>query len=127
MKISYKKRHLNVNLIFGILWFIFGCLGIFTKEEPYWTDYGFLVISILYFIVYFYLKEKKYLTIENGILKENWPYGKQIKLSEIIQIRDFAGDFILKTEELKLKINTQIISPNSLEDLKKELEKLNIV
>ena len=126
MRIEYKKRHLRINLILGIVWLIFGFLGIFTKEKTYWTDYGYIVISILYLVLYFYQKQNKYLTIENGILKINGSFGKKINLNDVKQIRKFAGDYILKTGEKELTINTQIIDPNSLAELNAELEKLNV-
>ncbi|UMB52639.1 hypothetical protein MKD41_09855 [Lutibacter sp. A64] len=126
MNIKYKKRHLKINLIFGIVWLIFGLLSIFTKEKTYWTDYGYIVISILYLLTYFYQKQYKYITIENGILKINGAFGKKINLSEVKQIKKFAGDYILKTNKKELTINTQIIDPDSLIELNTELEKLNV-
>lgn len=126
MRIEYKKRHLKINLILGIVWLIFGLLGVFTKENTYWTDYGYLAISLLYLILYFYQKQNKYLTIENGIININGLFGKKMNLNEIKQIRKFAGDYILKTGEKELTINTQIIDPNSLAELNAELEKLKV-
>ena len=126
MKIEHKKKHLNVNLILGLVWLIWFFVGVFGKEEPNWTDYGWIVISILYLWLYFYQKNYKYLTIENGIINVNGPFGKKLNLSEIKRIKKFAGDYILKTDKNELTINTQIIDPNSLAELNTELEKLNV-
>ena len=126
MKIEYKTKHLNVNLILGLVWLIWFFVGVFGKEEPNWTDYGWIVISILYLGLYFYQKNYKYLTIENGIINLNGPFGKKLNLSEIKWIKKFAGDYILKTDKNELTINTQIIDPNSLAELNTELEKLNV-
>ena len=101
-------------------------LGIFTKDNPYWTDYGFLIISILYLGTYFYEKKNQYLTIKKGQILVNQPFGKKIILAEIKRIKKFAGDYILKTDKKELTINTQIIDPNSLAELNNELEKLNV-
>ncbi len=79
-----------------------------------------------YFAIYFYQKKYKYLTIENGILTVNGPFGKNIKLTEIKQIKKFAGDYIVKTDKKELIINIQTIAPNSLTELSNELEKLNV-
>jgi hypothetical protein len=65
-------------------------------------------------------------SIENGILTVNGPFGKKLNLNEIKQIKKFAGDYIIKTEKKELTINTQIIDPNSLVELNAELEKLNV-
>ena len=126
MKIGYKKRHLNVNLIFGLIWLVWFFVGVFGKEEPNWTDYGWLVISIAYLSIYFYQKKYKYVSIENGILSVNGPIGKKLNLTEIKRIKKFAGDYILKTDKSELTINTQIIDPKSLPELNTELEKLNV-
>ena len=85
-----------------------------------------LVISLMYLGTYFYQKNYKYLTIENGIINVNGPFGKKLILTEIKRIKKFAGDYILKTDEKELTINTQIIDPNSLAELNAELEKLNV-
>jgi len=74
----------------------------------------------------FFQKNYKYLTIENGIINVNGPFGKKLILTEIKRIKKFAGDYILKTDEKELTINTQIIDPNSLAELNAELKKLNV-
>jgi hypothetical protein len=125
MRIGYKKRHMNTNLIFGLVWLVWFFIRILTKDEPNWTDYGWIVISAMYLIVYFYQRQNKYLTIENGIIKVNDPFGKKLNLTEIKRIKKFAGDYILKSDKKELTINTQIIDPNSLAELNAELEKLN--
>jgi len=126
MKIRYKKRRLRISLIFGLLWLIFAIVLLFILDEnKSWIKYGWLGISLMYFIKYLYEYFNQYLTIENGIIKINSPFGKKINLSEIKQIKKIGGDYILKTEKEELTINTQIIDPNSLAVLNAELEKLN--
>ncbi|CAI8166869.1 MAG: Uncharacterised protein [Bacteroidota bacterium] len=104
MRIAYKKRNLNINLILGIVWLILGLLNLNYNGENNWTDYGYLVIGILYLILYFYQKRNKYLTIENGILKINGSFGKKINLTEIKRIKKFAGDYIFT----KIRYGTSI-------------------
>jgi len=126
MRIRYKKRNLNINLILGVFWLIFGLLNLNYNQENFWGDYAYLLFGILYLIFYFYQKQYKYLTIKNGILKINSPLGKTINLSEIKRIKKFAGDYILKTDKKELIINTQIIDPNSFTELNAELKNLNV-
>jgi hypothetical protein len=80
----------------------------------------------MYLGLYFYQRNYKYLTIENGIINLNGPFGKKINLTEIKRIKKFAGDYIIKTDKKELTINTQIIDPSSLAKLNAELEKLNV-
>ena len=126
MKIGYKKRHLNVNLIFGLIWLVWFFVGVFGKEELNWTDYGWIFIPLMYLGLYLHQKNYKYLTIENGIINVNGPFGKKLNLTEIKRIKKFAGDYILKTDKSELTINTQIIDPKSLTKLNTELKKLNV-
>ena len=117
---------MNFNLIFGLIWLAWFFIGMFSKEKPYWTDYGWAIISATYLVVYFYQRKNKYLTIKSGILKVNGPFGKEVRLTDIKRIKKFAGDYILKTDNTELIINTQIIEPHSLAKLNTELQKLNV-
>lgn len=126
MRIAYKKRHLNINLIMGIVWCVWFFILIFTGEETKWTDYGWSFISMFYLGTYFYQRHYKYLNIENGTIKICSPFGKQMRLDQIKRIKKFAGDYILKGEDKELTINTNIIDPNSKTDLDSELQLLNV-
>jgi hypothetical protein len=128
MKIKFKKKRLYSNLILGIVWVIIGFLKLYYDDKLRWTDYGYLVIGILYIGHYLYDKTNQYLTIENGIIWKNglYGFGKKINLNEINWIKKFAGDYTLKTETKELKINTELIEEKSLTELNKILEKLNL-
>jgi|SRR5690606_10117446 len=126
MKIEYKKRHLNVNLILGITMLTFGLLNLGYDGNNSWSDYGYIVFAVCYLFLYFYQKQYKYLTIQNGVLNINGSLGKKINLTEVIHIKKFAGDYILKTNKKKLTINTHIIDPKSLTELNAELKKLRV-
>lgn len=127
MRIKYKKRQLNVNLVFGVFWLAFGLLSLFTKKNTSWTDYGYLVISVMYFALYYYQRQQGYLMIENGVMRINGSFGKKIELTDIKEIKKFAGDYIIKTDKKELGINTQLMDPKSLVALDEELAKLNVL
>lgn len=126
MKIGYKKRYLIANLGLSLLWLVFFLIGIFIKEELHWADFGWSVISLMYLGFYLYQRKNQYLLIENGFIKKNDLFGKKFNLNEIIEIKKFGGDIILKTDSREMKIDTQLIEPDSLALLKTQLEKLNI-
>jgi hypothetical protein len=125
MRIGFKNKQLKLNLIMGIVWLIYGIILVIFNEDVNWFEYGWFVFSAIYLIMYFYQKREKYLTLENGIIKQNWPFGKKINLNEIKRIRHFAGDYILKSDNKELTINIQLIDEKSLLELKAELKKLN--
>ena len=76
--------------------------------------------------IYLYLKVKYYLSIENNIIKQNYIFGKKIDLSEIKSIKHFAGEYILRTDTRKMRIDIGSIDQSSLLDLKGELKKLDV-
>lgn len=108
LRIGYRKKHLNINLVLGIAFFTLGIIGVVIKDNMRWTDYGYFAIAILYLALHFYQKKYKYLTINNGMLKINDPFGKEVKLKEIKQVKKFAGDYIIKTDLNEMTVNTQV-------------------
>jgi|25_taG_2_1085351.scaffolds.fasta_scaffold05388_1 hypothetical protein len=125
MKIHYKKKRLKHAIIFGGLWLILGTLAIIFNPDNIFS-YGYIFMGFLYFGTYIFENKKQYLTIENGTISRNGLITKKINLTDIIIIKKFAGDYILKTDKTDFKINTQIIEKESLIDLNNELEKLNL-
>lgn len=127
MKIKYKKEPLIVYLTPGFFWFMFFNVILFEKEELNWIDYGWIVMSLIYLGIFFYRKKYYYLTIINDNIRVNGPLGKELKLTEIKRIKKFAGDYIIKTDQKEIIINTQITDSSSLKELDAELEKLDVV
>lgn len=77
MKIEYKKKQVNLNLFLGVLWLANAFIQTVVNKNPSWFDYIWYFLSGFYLLTYFYQKNEKYLTIENGIIKQNWPFGKK--------------------------------------------------
>jgi len=76
--------------------------------------------------IYLYLKVKYYLSIENNLIKQNYIFGKKIDLSEIKSIKHFAGEYILRTDTRKMRIDIGSVEKSSLAELRDELKKLDI-
>ena len=128
MKIRFKKKRLYANLIIGIVWTLLGIYSLLEDDNLRWSDYGYLIIGLLYIGHYLYDLTTQYLTIENGSIRKNglYGFGKKINLNDIYWIKKFASDYILKTKTEELKINTELIDKNSLNELNAILEKLNL-
>jgi hypothetical protein len=60
------------------------------------------------------------------VLKQNYIFSKKIELSDIKSIKHFAGEYILRTEKIKMTITVDVIDQNSLLDLTTELKKLDV-
>jgi hypothetical protein len=128
MKIRFKKKRLYINLILGLVWTGLGVFSLLEDESLRWTDYGYLVAGILYIGHYLYDLNNQYLTIENGSIRKNvlYGFGNKINVNEINRIEKYAGDYIIRTLEKELKINTGLIEEKSLEEFNEILKKLNL-
>jgi len=87
---------------------------------------GQFAAGIFMLIIYYYENKKQYLTLKNGELIKNTLLTKKIKLTEIISIRQFAAELRLTTEKGEFIIDTQIVDPTSLAELKNELKNYNL-
>jgi hypothetical protein len=126
MKIKYKKKRNYINLALGIFWILFGIINFIEDDSIRWTDYIYLLVGPIYIGQYLWDITNQYLTIKNGIIKKNTPFGKKINLNEINWIKNFAGDYTLKTATEELKINTALIDEKSLAELNRILTELNL-
>ena len=128
MKIRFKKKRLYINLILGLLWIGIVVFSLLEDASLRWTDYGYLVAGIVYLGHYLYDINNQYLTIENGSIRKNvlYGFGKKINVNEINRIEKYAGDYIIRTLEKELKINTGLIEEKSLEEFNEILKKLNL-
>lgn len=124
MKILYSKKRRKYDLFYSIFCLLIGILSLFFSETNHMFFYLYMPLGLI--SLYRYIKVKYYLIIEKGVLKQNYIFGKKIKLSEIKSIKHFAGEYILRTDTRKMTINTSWIDQSSLVDLKGELTKLDV-
>ena len=122
MKILYSKKRRKYDLFQGLFWILLFVLGLLSDRKNVFF-YLYLIMGLIN--IYLYLKVKYYLTIENNLIKQNYIFGKKIDLSEIKSIKHFAGEYILRTDTRKMRIDIGSIEKSSLVDLKGELKKLD--
>jgi hypothetical protein len=123
MKINFTKKHLNLNRMYALIGSV-GVLPVLFTDADTWM----LVVAILTPIVgvlgNVYQKKYQYLTIENGSIRKNNFFQKEMQLSAIKTIEKYAESYIIKTDTQKLRIDTSIIAADSLIALNTALEKL---
>ena len=122
MKILYSKKRRKYELFQGLFWILLFVLGLLSDRKNVFF-YLYLIMGLIH--IYLYLKVKYYLSIENNLIKQNYIFGKKIDLSEIKSIKHFAGEYILRTDTRKMRIDIGSIEKSSLVDLKGELKKLD--
>ncbi|MFD2891395.1 hypothetical protein ACFS5J_05135 [Flavobacterium chuncheonense] len=133
-KIRYSKERLRNNLRMGMFFISIGIILVllsFVIGE--WKEISIQSVGIGQFgagifmlILYYFENRKQYLTMVNGELTKNTLFPKKIKLNQVKSIREFAGDLKLITDKNEFVIDTQIIEPNSLVELKNELNKYKL-
>ena len=123
MKINFTKKQLHLNLIYAFLFLITGMPFLFRAPDT-WILVVALLLPISFVLKYVYQKKYQYVTIENGSIRKNNLFKKEVQLSAIKTIEKYAGSYILRTNIQKLRIDTTMIAPNSLLELNAELEKL---
>mgnify|MGYP000686686033 FL=1 len=124
MKILYNKKRHKYELFQGIFWILLFVLGILFSDRKNVFFYLYLIMGLIH--IYLHLKVKHYLSIENNIIKQNYIFGKKINLSEIKSIKHFAGEYILRTDKRKMRIDIGSIEKSSLAELRDELKKLDV-
>jgi hypothetical protein len=132
-KIRYSKERLKSNLRVGLFFVSLGIIFILLSFFIEWEELslasigvGQILAGIPMFVIYYFENKKQYLTLKNGELIKHTIFSKTIKLKDITSIREFAGDLKLITGKNEFIIDTQIIEPNSLIELKTELKNYNL-
>jgi len=123
MKILYSKKRRKYDLFYTIFCLLIGVLSLFFSETNHKFFYLYMPLGLI--SLYRYIKVKYYLIIEKDVLKQNYIFGKKMELSEIKSIKHFAGEYILRTDTRKMRIDIGSIDQSSLLDLKGELKKLD--
>ena len=130
MIIRFTRKRTVFFLILGLLWLVIG-MGSFLAFhfEEVEQDFHVFFVVFAFLNTLFYLTQyfNQYLTLKNNFIIQNFPFGKKINLSEIKEIKRFAGDYQLKKDQTTLTINTTIIAKDSLKKLTVALEELNLV
>ena len=124
MKILQSKKKRKIDLFKGLFWILLGVLGLLFSDRKNVFFYLYLIMGLIH--IYLYLKVKFYLSIENNIIKQNYIFGKKMDFSEIKSIKHFAGEYILRTDKRKMRIDIGSIEKSSLVELRDELKKLDV-
>jgi len=120
MKFSYSKRRLYTNLIYGIIWIGIGTGNVFSDEKIAWKIYGFLLLGLVYLALFLFEYTQKYFVLTSDKIIINALPKKEINLSELAELKYYAGDYTFKSKDKSLKIVKSQID-------KKQLSQFEIV
>ncbi|WDT67662.1 hypothetical protein [Cloacibacterium sp. TD35] len=116
MTVNYSKKRLFFNLFLGILWFFIGANYLFGEEKLMWHHYGFLVVGLLYLSTFLFEFFKKYFKITSQEIVLFGLKNKKIAFKDLVEIKYFAGDYIVKDRNQSITIVKSQIDKNQLED-----------
>ena len=122
MEIKYNRKSAKNGLIIGILILAVGISSVLFTER---TSILFLVGGLAYIINSIYVLKTNYVTVKDGYLKKN--RGGKIYLDNLIEVKKFAGDYILKTKQTQITIDTNIVDKESLKKLDEFMASLKVM
>jgi hypothetical protein len=123
MKINFTKKQLHLHRMYALIGSI-GVLPVLCTNADTWMVVVAILTPICGVLGSIFQKKYQYITIENGSIRKNHLFRKEVQLSAIKTIEKYAESYILKTDTQKLRIDTSIIAADSLIALNAALEKL---
>jgi hypothetical protein len=108
IKLRYNIKNQRYFIIAGGLFILLAGIELIASNE---ISYFNITLALLYIAPYFYHKKVPFLTIQKGVLKQNWWFGKSIDSKDINEIKYFAGEYIIRSQKKELRIDTHIINP----------------
>ncbi len=108
IKLRYNIKNKRYFIIAGGLFILLAGIELIASNE---IRYFNITLALLYIAPYFYHKKVPFLTIQKGVLKQNWWFGKSIDSKDINEIKYFAGEYIIRSQKKELRIDTHIIDP----------------
>lgn len=124
MIIQYTKKALNTNLYFGMGWISFAFVFYFINSNNIWYHLGYAGIGVAFLLLHFFMKNRQYGILTSELVKQNSAFQKELPISELIEIKEFAGDIIFKSLEREIAFDTKIIDQQSLVNLKSLISKI---
>ena len=124
MEILHNQSQLKKILFLGIGYIIIGLLSLATSSKIYLS--GFIGIGIIFISQYFYNKNRAYVILTENSIVSNGIFKKEIEIRYVKSIKYFAGDYIVKSSEKEIVIDTNLVDKESQSNLKNYFENLKL-
>ena len=96
IKLRYSIKNQRYYIIAGGLFILLAGIELIASNE---IRYFNITLALLYIAPYFYHKKVPFLTIQKGVFKQNWWFGKSIDSKDINEIKYFAGEYIIRSQK----------------------------
>jgi hypothetical protein len=108
IQLRYNLKNQRYFIIAGALFILLFVIELIASNE---IKYFNIALALLYIATYFYHKKVPFLTIQKGVLKQHWWFGKRIDSKDINEIKYFAGEYIVRSAQKEIRIDTHLIDP----------------
>jgi hypothetical protein len=106
IQLRYNLKNQRFFIIAGGLFILLFVIElIVTKDISYFN----IALALTYSVPYIYHRKVPFLTIQKGVLKQNWWFGKRIDSKDINEIKYFAGEYIVRSAQKEIRIDTNLI------------------
>lgn len=123
MIIPYSKKIRRREFLLGTFFTVLG-IAYAWNEPGNLLRYAFIIIGMLHIASGILQSRKPYLRMENDVLKKSDFFRKEIRLSDVVRVKSFAGEHTLFTSDKKLKIHSELANKDSRAELEEFLRSL---
>lgn len=124
MIIKCTKKALTTNLYIGLGWTVFALAFVIFNPDNMWFHMGYAGIGLAFLLLHFHMKKWQYGVLTTDYVKQNSAFQKKLPISEVIQIKEFAGDVIFKSAKREVTFDTKLIEQQSLAEFKALISKI---
>ncbi len=125
MQLNYSLKYLRRNLLFSLPFLTIVVIKLYNGTFT-GTSFLFLAAALVPLIAYFLGRKYPYAIIEGDVLSKNPLAPKGINLREVDYIEKYAGNYIFRTQNDKLILDTTIMRPNDLLALNEEIHRRSL-
>lgn len=112
MILERAKKKQIWTLVLCAVWLVLGVESFYRNDNAF-NKYAYLTVGILYLVMLIYNYKKGFGKLEDNMLIINGFKSKKLDLTVLTEVKYFAGDLILETENDQIGISKNSITPKS--------------
>ena len=101
LNIPFPKKRTKLHLAFAIGWTVLGSLNALFQNDILSFGYLYFVLAFAYICLYFYQVSNAWISLDASYIYINGKWGKKIPFGDIREVKSFAGDYIIRSEQHK--------------------------
>lgn len=128
IELNYKNEYKNSNQtylkIMGLIWLAFGAVELIFSDNTF--GWFHIALGAIHVVAIYHEKPNSYATITNGVFKTNFWFASKTDLTKAKYVKKFAGDVTFVFAEKELRIDTQFLDQESVNQLDEFIAFYNI-